>query len=96
MDGSPIYHVIALTAYMSFLGILEAVVHLWRIRSGNRESALSSALSAGAVQTLRVLGMVGVAVSAVEVQSAWPLVFYIIIPTVTTYHVHKHLVRLDK
>lgn len=51
-------------ASLSLIAALEAVVHLWRIRSANSPSVLQSTLSVGAVALLRITGL-GAVVSAV-------------------------------
>lgn len=47
--------------YMAVIGTLEAAIYLWRYRSASKESHWSSAMSSGAVQLVRVLGIGGVA-----------------------------------
>lgn len=47
------------TLALTLIGLIEALVHLWRYRTANSDAALSSACAAMAVQSLRVLGIFG-------------------------------------
>ncbi|QDU72633.1 hypothetical protein [Mucisphaera calidilacus] len=58
------------------LAALESVIYLWRIRSANRSSVLSSSLSAVAVQAVRVTGM-GSVVYTMDQGDLWPLLSYV-------------------
>ena len=80
------------TILLAVVGGIEAVVYLWRYRSANADNAHSSALSAGAVQTLRVAGIGGVAASFDS--GAWivPAMAYVASPVVVTVIAHKWMV----
>jgi hypothetical protein len=89
-----------LTLYMAVVGALEAVIYLWRYRSASRKSHWSSALSSGAVQLVRVLGIGGVAAAldSNEVSGVWYLTAtaaYVVSPVVVTAWMHKALEERD-
>lgn len=80
-------------AAMALLGALEAIVHLWRYRSANREHRWSSALSAGTVQLLRVSGIGGIAASIDSGNWVWPSAAYVISPVLVTAWAHGKVVK---
>lgn len=86
---------IVMALAMAGLGAVEAVVHLWRYRSAARASALSSALSSGAVQTIRVLGIGGIAAGLDHGHVLLPAAAYIVSPVLVTYALHAWLVRRE-
>lgn len=79
------------TILLAIVGALEAIVHLWRYRSANRDNPASSAMSAGCVQALRVTGIGGIAASVGSGDWLLPAVAYTVSPVLVTYWAHVWL-----
>ncbi len=78
-----------LIVLLTVVGALEAVVYLWRYRSANGSGAKSSAMSAGAVQVLRVSGIGGIASAVDSGEWLWPAVAYVSSAVIVTYIAHS-------